>query len=79
MVKNTFRPGKDNGVVEVLPIYIASSSAGGDGNNGDELDFRPKAVVPTVTVAPGTNTVSTDGPTGDVIVTMNVTGTLQVG
>jgi hypothetical protein len=34
---------------------------------------------PAVTVAPGTNTVSTDGPTGDVIVTMNVTGTLQVG
>jgi hypothetical protein len=32
-----------------------------------------------VTVAPGTNTVSTLSPSGDVLVKFGVTGTFQVG
>ena len=58
------------------------TGAGGDGGNGIVFVRIPASEgisAPDVTVAPGTNSVSTDSPTSDVIVTMNVTGTIQVG
>jgi hypothetical protein len=59
-----------------------SSPPGGDGGDGVIFVRIPAAAgvaAGDVTVAPGTNTVSTDSPTGDVIVKFGVTGTFQVG
>ena len=59
--------------------YPAPLTAGGSGGSGIVLIRFPAATAPgNLAVGPGTNTLGTNGPTGDKIATFTVSGTLTV-
>jgi len=61
-------------------LYFPPGGPGGAGGTGVVIIRIPAANVPAaLAVAPGTNTIATDTPTGDKICTFTVDGILTVG
>jgi len=61
-------------------VYVGGGVPGGSGGTGIVIIRIPAANAPAaLAVAPGTNTVATDSPTGDKICTFTVDGILTLG
>jgi hypothetical protein len=70
----TGTPGSNN-----LGAGGGSGGTSGSGGSGIVVIRIPAATAPaTLAVAPGTNTLATDGPTGDQIATFTVSGTITI-